>query len=150
MAQADKTFTGGCHCQHIKYEVTLTSEQLAKPEAAKCNCTWCQKRGVVLYSISSSNFRLISPKDKSEMSSYEPKGPEMHRWFCGKCGCHVYTEGEYEAFGAKHDAFSINLLTLDQPQDGLDLSKFKVGYIDGKHDNWMAGLQDTPWPEGCQ
>lgn len=59
-------------------------------------------------------------------------------------------EGEYEAFGEKHDAFTINLLTLDQPQEDLDLSKFKIGYCDGKHDNWMAGLRDTPWPEGCQ
>ncbi|KAK5230469.1 hypothetical protein LTR47_007611 [Exophiala xenobiotica] len=86
MNQEDKTFTGSCHCQHIKYEISLTPDQLANPEAEKCNCTWCQKRGVVGYRMSLSDFKLISPKEKSGMSSYEPKGPEIHRWFCATRG----------------------------------------------------------------
>lgn len=44
--------------------------------------------------------------------------------------------------------FGINIVTVDQPQEGIDLSVFRIEYWDGRHDNWMAGKKDTPWPGG--
>jgi hypothetical protein len=46
------------------------------------------------------------------------------------------------------DFFSINLGTLDQPQEGLDLSLFKMEYYDGRNNNWMGGRREAPWSGG--
>jgi hypothetical protein len=42
----------------------------------------------------------------------------------------------------------VNIVTLDQPQEGLELSEWKIRYCDGLHDNQMAGLRDGPWSGG--
>ena len=57
-------------------------------------------------------------------------------------------EGEYEWEGKTIKFFSINLCSVDQPQEGLDLSKVKLNYCDGRNDNWGAGLKDAPWAGG--
>lgn len=48
----------------------------------------------------------------------------------------------------KHEFFAVNLATIDQPQEGIDLSKTKINYCDGLNDNWWAGLKDEPWAGG--
>jgi hypothetical protein len=40
------------------------------------------------------------------------------------------------------------LSAIDQPQDGIDLKEFKIGYSDGLKDNFMAGQKDEPWTGG--
>lgn len=148
MSDNGKEYTGSCHCGAIKYTVTLTPEQLTNPTATRCNCTWCQKAGLLGFEIPGTSFKLISPASKSEMGDYSPKGPPIHRYFCTQCGSHVLREGWYEYEGQKIDFCGLNLVTLDQPQDGLELSDFKVDYWDGKHDNWMAGKGKTPFKAG--
>ena len=98
---------------------------------------------------------------------------EVHRWFCGRCGVTVAAGGSYvmpaaaagdtsggdgegDGKAAEEGAgkgetvhfFAISAVTLDQPQQGLDLSEFKVAYFDGRNDNWMAGKKDVPWAGG--
>ena len=46
------------------------------------------------------------------------------------------------------DFFALNLVTLDQPQEGLDLSVFRIQYWDGRRDLWMNGCKQVPWPGG--
>lgn len=46
------------------------------------------------------------------------------------------------------DFFALNLVTLDQPQEGLDLSVFRIQYWDGRRDLWMNGCKEVPWPGG--
>lgn len=60
----------------------------------------------------------------------------------------VFREGTYEVAGAKHELFSVNLGTLEQPQEGLDLRRFKMEYWDMRHDNAGAGPRDEPWEGG--
>ena len=58
-------------------------------------------------------------------------------------------EGYWEgADGSRHDLFVVNLNTVDQPQEGVDLSLTKIGYVDMLHDNFTGGVKDTPWPNG--
>lgn len=78
-----------------------------------------------------------------------PTYDKMHRYFCKKCGTHVWREGGYELQGQWIDLFTVNLCTIDQPQEGIDLSKFKIDYVDGRNDNWMAGTKSEPWSGGC-
>jgi hypothetical protein len=71
-----------------------------------------------------------------------------HKYFCKKCGVHVWAGGSYEYQGTKHDFFTINLASVDQPQDGVDLSKVKVTYADGLRDNWGEMSTEKPFSGG--
>lgn len=147
-----KTFTGSCHCGHIRYSIKLPESLLENPKAGRCNCTWCQKpffTSVHLASPSDS-FNLISPTDTSDLGDYKsPNNDKVHRYFCKTCGSHVWREATFELEGKWHDHFAVNLCTIDQPQAGIELNKFKIVYTDGLHDDWMAGTRDEPWIGGC-
>lgn len=57
-------------------------------------------------------------------------------------------EGFFEFGGQKHDLFAINLSTVDQPQEGVDLSRTKLQYYDMLPYNVVGGLKDKPWAGG--
>lgn len=141
-----QTFTGGCHCGNIKYEVTL--ELPEKPEATRCNCTICLKSGFLGLAVKPENFHLKTPSSLDDIPFYSARVPSITRRFCNKCATCIVTHGYFEINGKKTDFFSLNANSLDQPQDGLDLSIFTIKYWDGRGDNWQAGLKDTPYPGG--
>ena len=62
------------------------------------------------------------------------------RFFCRTCGVHCFGKGHLEQLGG--DYVSVNLNCLDD----ADIGQAKVTYWDGRHDNWQAGMRDTPWP----
>lgn len=138
----------------IQYTADFDPKDL---QGNKCNCTWCQKRNLVNVEIKGaySDFKLIKPKSKDDVADYAPETEatksgmaDGHRYFCANCGVHVWGEGWYEFGGEKHNFFSVNLATIDQPQDGIDLSETKIKYCDGLNNNWFAGLKDEPWSGG--
>lgn len=57
-------------------------------------------------------------------------------------------QASYELFGKAVNHFSVNLSSVDQPQEGIDLSEVKIGYFDGLNGNFQAGLKDQPWKGG--
>ncbi|KAM3421563.1 hypothetical protein BST61_g1950 [Cercospora zeina] len=144
-----KNIKGSCHCGFIKYTFDATSFPL---KANRCNCTFCQKLGYTLHSLEnlSKDFHLIGPDSREDpaLGNYAPRVKTGGKYFCKGCGTHVWQEGYYEWEGQRHDFFAVNLATVDQPQDGIDLSETKIRYEDGFHDNWAAGLRDQPWPNG--
>ncbi|KIY00864.1 uncharacterized protein Z520_03530 [Fonsecaea multimorphosa CBS 102226] len=147
-----KTFTGSCHCGSIKYTASLTLTD--PPTAGRCNCTICLKQGFTGIRIPREDFTLLSPASlsSSPVRDYQFRSRDVHKYFCGTCGVHVCGEGSFEfpaGSGTVHEFFSINALSLDQPQEGLDLSTFKMRYVDGRNDNWAAGMRDAPWPGGA-
>lgn len=150
MTSPKKTYTGSCHCGFIKYRVALSLPTDEAPTATRCNCTICLKGGNAnIRPASPEDFTLITPSSPAEVKDYQMRSPDIHRYFCGTCGIHVWAAGQYEFGGVVEKFFTVNLLTLDQPQDGLDLSTFKLQYWDGRNDNWTGGLRDVPWPGGC-
>lgn len=46
------------------------------------------------------------------------------------------------------DFVTVNASTLDQPQEGLELSEWKYEYVDGRNRNWAAGPRIEPWKSG--
>lgn len=137
--------TGSCHCGKVRYEAFLPAE----PTVTKCNRTMCQKPGMLHLSISTSDFTLITPDSKRDLSDYQYRSKRCHRYFCNNCGVQIFAEGEFEYKGNQVPFFAVNANTIDQPQECIDLSTLKPAYIDGLHDNWIAGGQrDRPWPGG--
>jgi len=62
------------------------------------------------------------------------------RAFCKRCGIHVFGQGYVEEIGG--DFVSVNTHCVE----GVELSALKIGYWDGRHDNWAAGTRPEPWP----
>lgn len=143
-----KTFQGSCHCNFISYKVHVALPD--PPVASRCNCTICQKRGFTSLAIDSeSDFELKTPKSFDEMADYQlPSSKAIHRYFCPTCGVHVFTQGSYEYEGSLIKIQSVNVLTLDQPQEGLELSEWKIEYWDARTDNWAGGKKEKPWTSG--
>jgi hypothetical protein len=78
-----------------------------------------------------------------------PRSKTIKRYFCKECGVHVYMDGYHEnEKGERSSFFLVNLRTIDQPQEGIDLSEVKIKYLDMLHDNFQAGKKDTPWSGG--
>lgn len=140
-------FTGSCHCGFIKYQATIP---MTDPLVAfRCNCTICLKQGFTGMKLDPDDFRLLSPDSLDQVKEYQMKSKDVHKYFCDRCGIHVYQAGKIEFDGVAHEFFTLNILTLDQPQEGLDLSHVKMRYWDGRNDNFQGGLRDVPWPGGC-
>ncbi|KAK2761367.1 hypothetical protein FQN54_001889 [Arachnomyces sp. PD_36] len=145
------TFNGGCICGAVRYKLVMDVPDDPPPTANRCNCTFCQKISTVIFRPTSpDDFQLLSPSSFDDMAHYQStKRPnDVHRYFCGKCGVHVACRAKFEYQGQVHDIFNMNLVTIDQPQEGIELSKWKIQYYDGRTDNFSAGTRDVPWPSG--
>ncbi|MFN3693117.1 MAG: GFA family protein [Candidatus Paceibacteria bacterium] len=109
-----KTYTGGCHCQKVRYEVDM--EELTK--AMACNCSICSKRGWLLTFVPASSFRLLSGAD--EVTTYHFNNKKIDHIFCKTCGV--------AAYGSGGDMVSINVRCLDD----VILEALKINHVDGK------------------
>ena len=83
-------------------------------------------------------FTLVAGEDS--LSSYEWGHKVSRRFFCRHCGIHCFGRGYLVELGG--DFVSVNYNCLEN----VELSELKVGYWDGRHNNWYAGLRDRPWP----
>jgi len=131
---AGKRYEGGCHCGAVRFAVTL---DLTKP-VTRCNCTICTKVAQTGGLTKPEAFELLAGEDS--LSSYEWRTRQAKRYFCKHCGVHCYGAGHLDALGGDFVSICVNTL------DDVDVGTLKLLYWDGRHDNWMAGPRDTPWP----
>jgi hypothetical protein len=125
--------TGSCHCGAVKFEVEIDVTR-----GGRCNCSICTKINGTGGIVKPDAFALVA--GEAALSTYEWGAKISRRYFCKHCGVHCFGRGYLEVIGG--DYVSVNLNTLD----GVDLGGVPVGYWDGRHDNWQAGMRDTPWP----
>lgn len=144
MTSTIKTLTGGCHCGAIRYTAELDLSNLT---AQKCNCTICQKTNRLGISVDPEKFKVTTPSSLDQVPEYQFGPKRQHFHFCTTCGVHCFAYGSYEYEGKTHKNFSINAVSLD-PDQGVDLREIKVGYWDGKAENWAAGQAEKPYPGG--
>ena len=78
-------YKGSCHCGQIAFEVEGEIDKVVE-----CNCSFCQRRGYLLWFVSPDKLRLTStPK----LATYTFRKHEVQHHFCGKCGCAPYLTG---------------------------------------------------------
>ena len=94
------------------------------------------------------DLKLTSPASRADLAAYNPSGKTTPRYYCRDCGTHVFLKGYFEHGGHRTDLFWINIATVDQPQEGVELSKVRLRYTDLSHDNFSGGAKDGPWPGG--
>ncbi|KAK3935065.1 hypothetical protein QBC46DRAFT_398415 [Diplogelasinospora grovesii] len=103
---ARKPYTGSCHCGAVRYIVYLTLPlqqlNLSDPPSAtdppqvvyRCNCTTCQKTGVLHLRLRSApdDFALLAPLGPlSELADYSCFAGDLHWLFCRACGVRCFT-----------------------------------------------------------
>jgi hypothetical protein len=114
------TYTGGCHCGAVRYEVDL--EELTS--GVTCNCSICNKAGWILTFAPASQFRLLSGEDT--LTDYQFNKKVIHHLFCKTCGIKSFGRG-VGADGSPTVAINVRCL------DTVDLKSLAIHEYDGLH-----------------
>jgi hypothetical protein len=114
-----KTYTGGCHCGRVRYEVI---GDLAMVVA--CNCSICAKRGALWTFAKKAQFKLLQGADA--LSDYQFGKKKIHHLFCTSCGIGSFSEG---VAPNGDETVAINVRCLDD----VDISALKPTSFDGKN-----------------
>lgn len=111
-------YQGSCHCGNVKFEAEgeITS-------AMSCNCSMCQRKGVLMWFVPRQNMHLLTPDDNASTYLFN-KRLIKHR-FCPICGIAPYSEG----LAPNGDAMAaINIRCIE----GIDLASIPVTHYDGR------------------
>jgi len=125
--------TGSCHCKAVRIEIVVDATR-----GGRCNCSICTKLAFLGANVKPAAFTLLQGEEA--LSEYTWGHRVSTRYFCKHCGVSVFARGHLDVLGG--DFVSINFNTLDD----IDPATIAVTYVDGRHDNWMAGPRPTPWP----
>jgi hypothetical protein len=79
-ASALRTYTGGCHCRRVRFEVDAP----AVLDVLDCNCSICRMGGFLHLIVPASRFRLLHGGEALVDYRFNT-GTARHR-FCGHCG----------------------------------------------------------------
>jgi hypothetical protein len=120
-----RTFSGGCHCGDVRFEVDIDFEQTGVVE---CNCSICSKKGFLHAIVPPSQFRLLTSRDK--LTTYTFNTGIAKHTFCTRCGIHsFYTPRSHP------DHVDVNVRCLD----GVDVASLRVDRFDGQ--NWEKNVE---------
>ena len=115
-----QTYTGGCQCGKVRYEVAL---DLSAPVIA-CNCSRCGKLGSLLAFAPASDFKLLS--GEGAMTDFQFNKHVIHHLFCSTCGIQSFARGKRPTDGA--DVVAINVRCLA----GVEPDTLEVKKVDGR------------------
>jgi len=97
-----KTYSGGCHCGSVRFEVTA-------PEAftaVSCNCSICNMTGFLHLIVPASDFKLVQGEEVLTTYTFNT-GTAKHR-FCSVCGIKSFYIPR-----SNPDGFSVNVRCLE-------------------------------------
>ena len=116
---ATQTYTGGCQCGAVRYEVSLDLG-----EVLACNCSRCGRLGSLLaFAPVDNNFKLLSGENAT--TEYQFNKHNIHHLFCSTCGIQSYAHGKGPG-GAEMVAVNARCL------DGVEPETLKVKHVDGR------------------
>jgi hypothetical protein len=113
-----KTYTGGCHCGEVRYEITT---DLATVMA--CNCSICTKRGTLWTFVKPEQFALRS--GEGDLRDYQFNKKVIHHLFCSVCGVGSFARGKAPD-GSEMIAINVRCL------DGVDIAALTPAPFDGR------------------
>lgn len=117
-----KTFTGGCHCGAVRFEVRASLD-----EVLVCNCSICTKKGWLHVIVDGAQFTLRAGAKAQSTYRFGTKTAQHH--FCATCGV-----ASFYIPRSHPDGVSVNARCLD----GVDLGTLNVVPFDGQ--NWEKNV----------
>ena len=113
-----KTYTGGCHCGEVRFEVTTV---LGKVTA--CNCSICQKRGALWSFVPAESFALRAGEEA--LKDYQFGKKSIHHLFCPQCGVGAFSRGNSPQ---GDEMVAVNVRCLDD----VDVAALAPASFDGR------------------
>jgi hypothetical protein len=117
------TYTGGCHCGAVRFQVTVD-----RHEVYDCNCSICRKKGFLHLIVPSEQFILL--RGEEVLNTYTFNTGIAKHLFCRVCGIHSFYRPR-----SHPDCFDVNIRCLD----GDIISHFKITPFDGA--NWEENAE---------
>ena len=121
------TFTGGCHCGAVRFEVTAAADF----KATECSCSMCRRSGHLHLIVPAAAFRLTQGADA--LTTYTFNTGVARHLFCSRCGVKSFYVPR-----SHPDSYSVNVRCLDD----VDLGAIDVIQFDGL--NWEANVGRLP------
>lgn len=117
------TFTGGCHCGAVRFQVITSARALFD-----CNCSLCSKKGFLHLIATETEVTWLSGRD--QLREYTFNTHVAKHWFCQHCGIHaIYRPRSHP------DGYSINARCLA----GDAWKALPIKPFDGQH--WEAARE---------
>jgi len=113
-----KTYTGGCHCGKVRFEVKTDLSRVIA-----CNCSICSRAGWLLAFAPAEQLTLRSGED--ELSDYQFGRKRIHHLFCTGCGIRSFSRGTAPD---GRETCAVNVRCLD----GVDIEALTITPFDGK------------------
>jgi hypothetical protein len=114
-----QTYSGGCQCAKVRYQVTMDIG-----EVIACNCSRCGRLGSLLAFAPITQFKLLS--GETDLTSYQFNRQMIDHKFCSTCGIESFAIGKNPKTGALLAAVNVRCL------DDIDVDGLKVRKVDGK------------------
>ncbi len=119
-------YTGGCHCQLIRFEVKL-NQCLEQTTITSCNCSMCEKTAYLHLIIPKADVKLLGNFNK--LNNYQFNKKIAKHYFCKICGIKSFYQPR-----SHPDSWSINARCLD------DFSKYKIKVKNFNGKNWEQNI----------
>jgi len=113
-----KTYTGGCHCGEVRFEVTT---DLGK--VTSCNCSICEKRGALWSFVPAESFALRAGEEA--LKDYQFGKKSIHHLFCPQCGVGAFSRGTTPQ---GNELIAVNVRCLDE----IDVAALAPAAFDGR------------------
>lgn len=120
------TYRGSCHCGRVRFEV---DSDLAADRVTDCNCSMCQKKGILHLIVPPERFRL--ERGAEALTTYQFGTGVARHTFCGTCGVHPFYVPRSDP-----DKIDVNVRCLE----GIDLAAITIDPFDGR--DWERAIVD--------
>jgi hypothetical protein len=98
------------------------------------------------------SFKLLTPTEGMDaLTDYTFNTNRIHYRFCPKCGVRCFLNSIFEVNGQEMEIWRINVLALDEREDGEplpELKDIKLKCFPGRDDQGSRGLADEPYERG--
>ena len=114
-----QTYSGGCQCGAVRYEVSADIG-----EVISCNCSRCGRLGLLLAFAPVRDFKLLACDGATTEFRFHKN--VIEHLFCSTCGVQSFARGKRPNDGA--DVVAINVRCLE----GVDPDSLKIKKVDGR------------------
>lgn len=113
-----QSYTGGCQCGAVRYQVSTDLDK-----TFSCNCSRCGRLGTILSFTPADNFTLVS--GENDMSEFRFNKHVIQHLFCKTCGIQSFGRGRGPD-GTEMVAVNARCL------DGVEPDELKPQKVDGR------------------
>ncbi|KAH8923936.1 hypothetical protein BT69DRAFT_1319208 [Atractiella rhizophila] len=122
-----KAYGGACHCQAVKFTVTIPPLETLK--LSDCNCSICSKNGYALVYACRDDVHF--EKGQGELTAYRFHTKANEHQFCPKCGSSLFVDFKDNPVDFVKPFIGVNVRALEGV-DARSLESFQRNVFDGK------------------